>query len=317
MRGIACALALAMSVAALTGCSVNESAPPQPSTPVPTPATVVIGTLPTDDLLPLWVAIENGFAVQNGVDIVIQTFASAQEQIAAVSAGELDAIMTDLVVTVQLSASGTRMRVVTVLQGSPAGIVANADSGIETVADLAGVPVGCSSPTIMQYILDTALTKADVPQQQWNTTEIKDLPTRLEVLLSRQIGVAVLPWTMHAYAVQQGAVSLIGPGQADEVTSTVLAFRADFLNQPGADDVVAAIWRSWDAGVASVNASPSTYEDLLRTKASLPDDLVYPVRTYPSSAPVTQGQVEAVVAWMMDRGYITTPVPFDDLKYPG
>jgi ABC-type nitrate/sulfonate/bicarbonate transport system substrate-binding protein len=136
------------------------------------------------------------------------------------------------------------------------------------------------------------------------------------MLLSGHIQAAVLPWTLHAYAVQLGAVSLLGPGEEDAVTSTVLAFREEFLDKPGADDVVAAIWRTWDAGVAAVNADPASFAALLSDKANLPEDLDYPVRTYPSSAAVPQGQVEAVVAWMVTKGYIDAPVSFDDLNYP-
>jgi hypothetical protein len=43
---------------------------------------------------------------------------------------------------------------------------------------------------------------------------------------------------------------------------------------------------------------------------------VYQVRTYPSSAAVSQGRVEAVVEWMLTKRYIDAPVSFDDLKYP-
>jgi len=301
---------------ALSGCGGGGNGSDK-STAVPT---IRIGTLQTDDILPLWAAVDDGTAAAAGLNLDIQTFASAQDQIAAVTAGQIDAIMTDMVVPVQLTAAGTPMRAITRLQGAPAGIVAGASSGISSLAQLAGVETGCSSPTIMEYIYDKALTDAGVPADQIKTNEIKKLPVRLQMLQSGNIKAAVLPWTLYSLAVQQGAIPLLGVDQAGPYSSTVLAFRDAWLTSTaGAADLVNRLLNVWDTAVAKVNADPNSYQKLLADKAQLPAplDTTYQVRQYPTHALPDQTQWESVVDWMLAKGYITTKIAYSDLVWTG
>jgi len=290
-------------------------------TPQPTPGAAPalrVGTLQTDDLLPLWVAEQQGLISAAGLNVTISTFQSAQEQIAAVTAGQIDAIMTDMVVGAQLSAAGTPMRFVTIMQGAPAGVVAGAGTGIKTAADLAGVATGCASPTILEYIYDKALHDAGVPDGQIKTTEIKKLPVRLQMLTSGQIKAAALPWTLFQLAVAQGAVPVIGIDQAGPYTSTVFAVRQAWLDQSGTTDAVTQLLGVWDKAVGIINADPTAQRGLLATEASLPSplDTTYPVRQYPMSGPAPEVQVTDVLNWMTSKGYLTTPLTYADLKWP-
>ena len=317
-RGLArltAGLALAVGMAA---CSPGAPAPTgSPSAGV----TIRIGTLMTDDILPLWAAVDDGSAAAAGLTLSIQTFTSAQEQTAAVTAGQLDAIMTDMVVPVQLSASGTPMRSVTRLQGAPAGIVAGKDSGLTSLKDLAGVETGCSSPTIMEYIYDRAMTDAGVPAAAIKTSEIKNLSVRLQMLSSGGIKAAVLPWTLHSLAVAQGGTSLLGVDEAGPYSQTVLAFRDAWLKaRSDLGPLMAALLSVWDAEVAKINASPDSYRGLLAAQAKLPAplDQTYAVRQYPIHALPDKAQFEAVVTWMVSKGYIAAPLAYDTLVWvPG
>ncbi|MDR1413255.1 MAG: ABC transporter substrate-binding protein [Actinomycetes bacterium] len=320
--GLCLMLALVMALA-LGGCSAGRDDAQSARTEgsgadgaASLPA-IKVGTLQTDDLLPLWVAEAEGLLTQGGLNVEIQSFQSAQEQIAAVTAGEIDAIMTDLVVPVQLTAAGTPMRAVTIMQGAPAGVVAGKDSGISTVSDLAGVKTGCSSPTILEFIYDKALTEAGVPADQIQTEEIKKLPVRLEMLQQGQIKAAALPWTLWQLAVQQGAVPVLDEAQDGSYTSTVLEFRDEWLQQENAAGAIKTLRDIWDQAVDLINASPDSYRELLVEKAKLPEPLrdSYPVRHYPATAPVPQEQVEEVVNWMVDKGYLNEALAYAELIY--
>jgi len=303
--------------------AVTATACSSPSTPAGSsgaslaPLTLRVGTLQTDDLLPLWVAEQQGLLKDAGLDVTIQVFQSAQEQLAAVTAGQIDAIMTDMVVGLQLPSSGTPMKFVTIMQSAPAGVVAGKGTGITTAADLAGVATGCASPTILEYIYDKALTDAGVPADQIKTTEIKKLPVRLQMLTSGQIKAAVLPWTLYQLAIAQGASPVIGLDQAGPYTSTVLAFRQAWLDQAGSADNVTALLAQWDKAVAIINADPDAQRALLADKTSLPSplDTTYPVRQYPQSGPPPVQQVQDVIDWMTAKGYMTSPVTVADVTY--
>jgi len=267
--------------------------------------------------LPLWVAQQQGLIEKAGLNVTITTFQSAQDQIAAVTAGQIDAIMTDMVVGAQLSAAGTPMRFVTVMQGAPAGVVAGAGTGITTAADLAGVATGCASPTILEYIYDKALTGAGVPADQIQTTEIKQLPVRLQMLTAGQIKAAVLPWTLYQLALSQGAVPVLGLDQVGSYTSTVLAISQKWLDSSGAAGAAPKLLDVWNQGVNIINANPDAQRALLADKANLPSplDTIYPVRQYPPAGAPSVSQVSDVLTWMTAKGYLTSPLAAADLIY--
>jgi len=277
-----------------------------------------VGTLQTDDLLPLWVAEQQGLIANAGLNVEITTFQSAQEQTAAVTAGQIDAIMTDMVVGAQLSAAGVPMKFVTVMQDAPAGVVARAGAGITKPADLAGVATGCASPTILEFIYDKALHDAGVPDDQIVTTEIKKLPVRLQMLQSGQIDAAALPWTLYELALAQGAVPVIDLAADGAYTSTVLAVRASWLDVAGSDAFLTRLLDVWDKCVGVINADPNAQRGLLAAKTSLPSplDTTYPVRHYPASGRPPIEQIQAVLDWMTAKGYLTTKLTTDDLLMP-
>ena len=105
---------------------------------------LVIGTLATEDLLPLWVAKEEGLYASKGLDVDIVTFQSATELISGVASGEVDLAMTDIMVTASMFASGVDVQMQWVTLGTTAdqgrfGIMVGPDSKVATLQDLAGV----------------------------------------------------------------------------------------------------------------------------------------------------------------------------------
>ncbi|MCL2491436.1 MAG: ABC transporter substrate-binding protein [Coriobacteriia bacterium] len=277
---------------------------------------VKVGTLATDDLLPLWVAQAEGFLSDAGLDVEIITFQSPMESRAAMTAGEIDALMTDMVVATQLTAT-EGARAVTTMQTAPAGILASPGSGITELSQLKGVPIGCSSPTILEFIVDRALTDVGFDADEIVFESIEKLPVRLEMLMSDQVKAASLPWTLFQLAEQQGAIPLLDQAAASGYSSTVLVFRDGFLTKDGADQTVTALLKAWDEGVASINENPDSYRELLIEVANLPEPLQasYMIRTYPLSATPSQSQFEEVVNWMVDKGYLEKSVDFADLVY--
>lgn len=279
--------------------------------------TIKIGTLQTDDILPLWVAQAEGIAKAQGINLDIITFQSAQEQIAAMTAGEIDGMMTDMIVPMQLTAGGTPMKAITVMQGAPAGIVAAKGANITQPAQLAGVKTGASSATVIEYIYSRALKDAGVADNQIQIEEIKKLPVRFEMLSAGKIKAAGLPWTFYTLAVAQGATPVVDQAAASKYTSTVLEMSQKFLDANASKGTVDKLLSIWNKGVEKINANPESYRDLLATKANLPEPLkkTYQVRTYPKAALPEQAQVEDASAWMVAKGYLKQPTTYNDFVY--
>lgn len=88
-----CAAVLAFTLGAfgLAGCSAGgESGSGSDGTQ---PQKVTIGTMPTEDILPLWIAEQEGLFQEAGVEAEVISFDSAQSLSSAITAGEVDMAM--------------------------------------------------------------------------------------------------------------------------------------------------------------------------------------------------------------------------------
>lgn len=292
------------------------------------PAPLRIGTLTTEDALPLWVA-EAEATDSDGVDFLgdagltdfeIVTFQAAQERDAALAAGEIDAFMGDLLAAANFESGGVPVTVATVMLGATAeegrfGIVAAPGSDVTELTQLAGVPVGTSSATIQEYILDGLMRQAGVSADQVTKEEVKKVPVRFELVMKGQLKAAALPEPFLSLAEVQGATLVADDTTGENISQTVLVFSDEYLEEEGGTEAMEAVLQVWDEAAALVNEDPDSWRDLLVEKARLPEPIAdtYEISTYPESQLPTREQIDAVLEWMDAKGLLKEPVTYDDL----
>ena len=119
---------------------------------------VRIGVLQIADSFPLYVAEEEGLFEENGLDVEIVEFQSASDQSVAYEAGELDGMMTDMIVQSLVNKSSEDgMKTVAMAFGGDASegrfiVASSPDSEIKEPAQLAGARIGISENTMMEYL---------------------------------------------------------------------------------------------------------------------------------------------------------------------
>ena len=79
---------------------------------------LLVGTLATEDILPLWVAQSEGLFDKANASIEVVTFQSATELIAGVASGAVNMAMTDIMVTASMFANGVDVRMKWVTLGA-------------------------------------------------------------------------------------------------------------------------------------------------------------------------------------------------------
>lgn len=318
--------ALLITVLAFAGgCSkpaAQKTVPAPAASTEAKPSPVKIGTLPTEDTLPLWVAEKNGYFKQAGIpSLEIVSFQSAQERDAAFASGAIDGFMGDMIAAANLEAGGAPNTILTVMLGSDQSqgrfaVVVPPKSTVTTLSALAGVPVGTSSATIQEYVLDGLMAEAGVPADKVKVEEVKKVPVRFELLMQGKLQAAMLPEPFVTLAEQSGA-RIIGDDTKAKanLSQTILVFSDKYLSQPGGTATAAAVLGAWDKAVADINKDPGSWRGMLVEKARLPQPLAnsYTVNTYPAHQLPTKEQVDAVLSWMKSKGLLKKDVTFEDL----
>ena len=315
----------ATSSAALAGCGAGTSSAGSASDSEG-PA-IVIGTLPTEDLLPLWVAEQKGLFASYGLDATIESFDSAQNLSSAIVAGEVDVAMTDPMRAVNLCESGTEVTLEWVTLGTEAsqgrfGVMTSPDSGIASLGDLAGCErgVGVGSNTVPEYVLHKLLDAAGIDRAEVPQTEVASLPERYTLMAEGTIDAAALPGSLLALGEANGMVLLADDTDGDNLSQSVMVARTDFTADDAGADALELLRDVWDEAAALVNDSPEDWRSLLVEKANLSDEVAdtYAISTYPLSRdddgePLRPDAdlIEPQLEWMASLGYSTYVAYYD------
>jgi NitT/TauT family transport system substrate-binding protein len=310
----------------LVACSSSSSTTTPATTTATTGTTTLakirIGTLPTEDSLPLWVAERDGLFAKAGLDVTITSFQSAQERDAALTAGAIDGFMGDPIAATLLRTGGVPVKITTIMLGATAaqgrfGIAVKPGSKVTSLKQLAGVPVGTSSATIQEYILDKLMTAAGVSESQIKKEEVKKVPVRYQLLMSGKLAAAALPEPFLSLAEKSGAKVIADDTTGDNISQTVLIFSQKYLDESAGAAAVSKLLTVWDSAVATIDANPDSFRALLVDKARLPEPLksTYAVNTYPTAQLPTQDEIGAVLTWMKGEKLLKTDVTYADLTW--
>lgn len=282
------------------------------------PPEAIIGTLPTEDILPLWVSDVTGAGFENGGGpLEVLEFQSATELIAGVGSGSVDMAMTDIMVAASMFAGGIDVKMEWVTLGATPdqgrfGIMVGPNSNVQTLQDLAGVPIGVGTNTILEYVMDCLMEQAGVPADQIIVEELQKLPVRYQAMVSGDVAAAALPGSLLALGEANGCRLIADDTQGANISQSVMISRTAFAQEN--PDVVELAANVWNANAALINANPEKYRDVLVSNANLSDAVAstYPINTYPTTQLPTAAMVNPVLAWMRGKGYLTAALSYDE-----
>lgn len=309
-------------VVALLGLAACGS--PQAQTQAKDP--VRVGTMPTEDILPLWAAEADGYFEQQDMDVEVVVFDSAQSLSAAITAGEVDLAMTDIMRAAKLVESGCDLTIEWITLGStPAqgrfGILAAPDSGMRALDDLSSGTkgVGLADNTVPEYVFDMLCAQAGVDPESIVVSEVASLPDRYALVASGQLDAAALPGSLLALGEASGMIVIADDTQGDNVSQSIMVARTAFA-QEGGSQAIEAIAGAWDWGAEAINANPEGYRELLIERANLNDVVAesYPISEYPLAltpdgaiAHPAANLVDSVLAWMKSKSYLNAEMLYD------
>ncbi len=293
----------------LVGCAMPTPplAAPQGSTES---TTLRVAVLPITDVIPLYVAQQEGEFARRGIDVQLVPVSSGPERDTLLQAGQADCALNEVLGTVLFNAGeGEGLRVVTTaLRAFPEAahfyLLASPQSGVTGPADLSGGTIAISSNTIIEYWTDRLLAQEGVDPASVELTNVPQIPVRLELLMSGQVDAAVLPDPLGSLAILQGATPILDDRIAPELGLSVISCRLSVVeNQP---DAVQALVAAWDAAVSAINADPQQFGNVLTENTRVPEPLQdrYTLPPFPETEIPSTEDIADVLAWAIEKGLI-------------
>jgi NitT/TauT family transport system substrate-binding protein len=161
--------------------------------------------------------------------------------------------------------------------------------------------------------MDKLMEQANIPADQVLKEEIKKIPVRYEMMTNNQVPAAALPASLLYLGEQTGMVLVADDTTGANLSQSVMVVRCDFTATAGGARALDLIRASWDEAVERIAEDPSAYRALLVEKASLPEPIAesYPVSDYPLAKKPTNGMIDPILTWMLEKGYLSEKLSYD------
>jgi NitT/TauT family transport system substrate-binding protein len=282
---------------------------------------ISFGTLPVLQALPLFVAAEKGFFKDRGLSVNLVRFNSAMEKDVALSAGQLSGYFGDIMTPVVLKANKTPVRMVATIFNTPKtqrmfAIIASPKHLNRSIPELAQEGIAVSSNTVMEYLVARLLKAQSIPADRVKLVEIKNIPIRLQMLLSGQIPAAILPEPLATLAEQKGGKAVIDDAGAG-LSTTILAFNEQFLaNYPtGVRAFLAAV----DKASQYINNHHNEVRSIMNRECRIPESLqtAFPIPEFLKLTLPDNVQVMDVYRWLREKKIIKTELRYNQMVADG
>lgn len=307
-------LAWALLVLLAVGCSLAATVNVQAAAPE---STLRLALLPVPDVLPVYVAESQGYFREAGIVVEALPVASAVERDQLMQAGSIDGMINEVGGAALFNRQKVQLKIVSFaripLGNAPLFRVLAAPGTTRTkVADLAGLPVGVSKNTVIEYISERLLQAGGVADKDIVFESVPVLPERLQLLLAGRIPAATLPDPLGFAALQDGAVEVASDLQAAHLSASVVSFSTDAL--AGKTEAVKKFMAAWDRAAADLNREPESFRALMLEKIRVPKNVSasYPMPPFPRASVPTKAQWDDVQDWMRSKKLLTEQVAYED-----
>jgi NitT/TauT family transport system substrate-binding protein len=170
-----------------------------------------VGYLPVTGHAKFFVAKEQGFFAQEGLDVTLTEFQNSADGLSAIRAGKLDIGAFGTTAPLVHIAKGADLRIIGGIMGEDAALIATAENAgkIKSIADLKGKKVATVRLASGDAVLRGALTKAGIDwKKDLEIFELKNPPAVIEAVKSGQVD-AGLVWGPHDVRAEEQGLKVV------------------------------------------------------------------------------------------------------------
>jgi len=279
------------------------------------------GTLGVIQALPLFVAAEKGFFNEKGIQVELVNFNSAMEKDVALTAGQISGYFGDLMTPMVLRANATPVSMVATLFNTTGSqrmfaILSPPGGAQKTLAQVAKDGIAGSSNTIIEYVTARILEGQKIPVNSLNMIEVKNIPIRLQILLSGQAAGAALPEPLVTLAEMKGA-RVLADDAGKGISSTVLVFLDRFLKE--FPKTVQSFLAGVSEAAAFINKHPEEARPIMNRYCQVPEPLHqrFAIPQFPKPTVPDAAHVMDVYQWLKQKGIIRTEMTYKQMVADG
>lgn len=277
-----------------------------------------IALIPVLDVIPIFIAEENGYFAEQGIQVEGVPVKSALERDVLIQTGQVDGMLTDLISNGVLNKNKVQVKAVYTSRrpypGAPVfRILASPGTDIVTPADLKGIPIGVSQNTVIEYLTERMLAAEGLKPEEIVVQEVSAIPVRFEQLLNGNIRAATLPDPLAQGAIAAGARLIVDDSKYADLSQSVLTFRIETLT--ARPNTIRKFLAAWEKAVRELNANSDRYQGVLIEQGRVPESIQdsYKMPPFPERGVPSEAEIADIVAWLQEKGLVSRNIPYDEM----
>jgi NitT/TauT family transport system substrate-binding protein len=285
------------------------------------PAIIKFGTIPVLQSLPLFVASQKDFFKEQGLTVEIVLFNSAMEKDIALTSDQIAGCFGDFMTPIVLQGNNSGIKIVaenfnTTSEQRMFAILASPQSKDKKLSEIAKAGIAAGSNTIADYLIVRLLQHQKISSDGINIIDVKNIPIRLQMLLSGQVAAALMPEPLATLAEMKGAKTILDD-KGRGLSATVFVFSDKFINKY--PQAVKAFHKAVNKASDYINKHPDEVRVIMNRDCKMPEPLQgsFPIPKFPRLAVPDRNKVTDVYNWLREKQIVTKDMTYKDMVADG
>jgi NitT/TauT family transport system substrate-binding protein len=303
---------LSFAIVPLAGCSQDGD-----DTATEEVTDIKVGVLSLVSALPIFVAEDLGYFTDENLNVELITFNSALEEDAALQAGEIDGYFNDPINAIVMINGGVDMSII----NSPYianendrmfAILVPSASEITVLLQLKGIEIAISYSTNIEYMQDKILEYYGFTETEFASQEIKQIPIRLQLLLSGGLEAAILPEPLISTAELQGA-RVIADDRVISFSETVIALDNSLMSKD--PTLKERFLNACQKAANKLNTDPDSCTEIMYTRCNISTALQgkYEIPYFVVNHVPAEEEIDEIQEWLISKGVLSAKLPYDKI----
>ena len=277
---------------------------------------LTIGAPLLPDALPVRMAIFKPIFKENKLEVKLVPFDKEVEAKRLLADGSIDAVISDLPAAILLSRTGSDARIIrNMLRPNPYeplfAIVAGPKGAIRDLSQIAGGSIAVPAGVSFRFYAEFYLNRAGIPLSKVVIREVADVQEAWDLLIQGEVSASLLrtPFTEMARAKN---MKFLADDRILTWTSVLLVGQSAIAKKSKAvEKFVFALGQSSFA----LNLKPDEYRVILEQKGGIPEGARknFQMPTFEVANSPTQEEIQPVVKWLLEKGFLNQAVTYEDL----